>query len=401
MKHWKKGLALGAAVSGGVALSLRLAYPKVAPGLRLAGWVGKRLTAAKTETELRERNAHYLGPKPKLRQTRWMRSERVAVTRPDGTVLSGVLFRPRDVRPNATGVLFLHGGGFVGGFAEDSFKQAARLIRASNTVVFAPSYRLAVEAPYPAALEDAATALRYLRDHAAWWQVNPDQLMVMGVSAGGGLAAALTLYERETKDVAIAAQFPLYPMLHDRMFTAGALHNHGFVWDSVRNRLGWQLYLGALADAGVNVPATAAPGRTTDYRGLPPFYSFIGDQDGFLDETRAYVKGLREAGVPATLTVYPGGYHAFEVLAPFAPLARRAQREFMRAYEQAVARDFAPQARDETAPPLSLAKVDRLAAERPPELSLFNFLFDIASRLPSRLPLGDLGTLIKHDNQRT
>ena len=76
----------------------------------------------------------------------------------------------------------------------------------------------------------------------------------------------------------------------------------------------WKLYLGELY--GKDVPSYAAPARATDYSGLPPAVSFVGHVELFHDETVAYIENLRKAGVPAEIAVYPGCYHAFDVVAP-------------------------------------------------------------------------------------
>jgi acetyl esterase/lipase len=89
-------------------------------------------------------------------------------TRRDGSPLRLVVVRPAVPRRHVPGGLWTHGGGYAIGTPEQSLVTARRLVTASNAVVL-PDYRLSVEAPYPAALDDCHDALLWLRDHAATW----------------------------------------------------------------------------------------------------------------------------------------------------------------------------------------------------------------------------------------
>lgn len=133
--------------------------------------------------------------------------------------LSLYVYRPIHPKENAPGLLWMHGGGYAFGTPQQDSGTFKRFIKACGCTVVAPDYSLSPEAPYPAALEDCYTALLWLKNNAARLGVRSDQLMVGGVSAGGGLAAALAIYARDKNEVAIAFQMPLYPMLDDRMMT--------------------------------------------------------------------------------------------------------------------------------------------------------------------------------------
>ena len=120
--------------------------------------------------------------------------------------------------------------------------RAVGLVKRFGVVVLAPGYRLSLQAPYPAATEDCYAALLYLKEHAAALGVRSDQIMVGGESAGGGLCAAVCIRARDTGEVNVAFQMPLYPMLDDRD-TETSRENHGRVWNTRRNHLAWRLYL--------------------------------------------------------------------------------------------------------------------------------------------------------------
>lgn len=259
------------------------------------------------------------------------RTMKLMIVRPEGAVRS----------EPATGVLWLHGGGYLLGFPEMAFmSRAADLVRQCGAVLLCPAYRLSPRAPYPAALEDAHHALLYMKDHARDLGIRPDQIMVGGESAGGGLAAALCLYARDAESVRIAFQLPLYPML-DCEDTLTSADNHAKVWNTRRNRFAWRLYLRSIKDG--DVPIYASPARCRDYRGLPPAYTFVGDAEPFYAETLAYVDALRKAGVSAEVDVYPGQYHAFDMMEPNSAAAREAVRRLCEAFRTAQRQCFAPQ----------------------------------------------------------
>ena len=91
--------------------------------------------------------------------------------------------------------------------------RAINLVKNFNAVVISPGYRLAPLHPYPAAINDCYDALLYLLENVDKYNINKDQIMVGGESAGGGLAIALTYMARDKKEVNIAYQMPLYPMI--------------------------------------------------------------------------------------------------------------------------------------------------------------------------------------------
>jgi acetyl esterase/lipase len=239
------------------------------------------------------------------------------------------------------GVLFLHGGGYAFGSPEQFAPIYQMLLRTRDCVIVAPDYRKSFEAPYPAALHDAYGSLLWLKANAAALGVRDDQLFVMGVSAGGGLTAAISLLARDRADVRIAHQFPLYPMLDHRMVTASSRDNDAPLWGSRHSRTAWDLYLRGLA--GEEVPAYASPALETDHADLPPATSFVGELDPFLDETQAYLDALRAAGVAAELRRCPRCYHGFDLVRPGAKVSREANGFLCDRFAHAVDHDFAKQ----------------------------------------------------------
>lgn len=266
--------------------------------------------------------------------------------RPDGELrvekarLSGVptlILHPANREPSGIGLLWIHGGGYILGMKEMVYmSRAADLVRKYGVTVFSPGYRLAWVKPYPAAVEDCFRVLQYMDGHRA--ELGIDRIMVGGESAGGGLCAAVCMMARD-RGILVSHQFPLYPMLSN-LDTDSSRDNHGRVWNTRRNHLGWRLYLRGDARKA-EVSPCASPSRQTDYSSLPPCYTFVSEGEPFYSETLQYVEDLRRAGVPAAVDVYPTDMHAFDMLRPEDELSRRAIRAFERRFEEAMAQGVA------------------------------------------------------------
>ena len=164
--------------------------------------------------------------------------------------------------------------------------------------------------------------------------------MVGGESAGGGLTAALCMYARDKGEINIAYQMPLYPMI-DNEDTESSKDNHAPIWNTKKNHSAWKLYLRGLE--GEEVPAYAAPARQTDYSNLPPAYTFVGDIEPFYCETLTYIENLQKAGIETKVDIYPGCFHAFDMIRPFKQESKDAIAEFERQFCYAVKHYFAPQ----------------------------------------------------------
>lgn len=239
------------------------------------------------------------------------------------------------------GILWIHGGGYITGMAEMVYmSRSIHLVKKYGVTVISPEYRLSGQAPYPAALIDCYHALLYMKKHAEELGVRKNQIMVGGESAGGGLTAALCMYAKDKRTVNIAYQMPLYPMI-DNEDTETSRDNHAPVWNTRRNHYGWKQYLKGIP--GGKVPAYAAPARRKDYSGLPPAYTFVCTAEPFYAETITYIRNMQKAGVEAGIDIYPGMFHAFDMLLPFFPISKRAAEGFEKNFEYAMAHYFSEQ----------------------------------------------------------
>lgn len=234
-------------------------------------------------------------------------------------------FVPAGRDATGAGLVWMHGGGFVMGAAEDDEFTCRRLARDTGAAVVSVDYRLAPETVAPGPVHDCYAALKWVCDNAGALGVDPARLVVGGASAGGGLAACLAILARDRGEIAVSGQLLVYPMLDDR--TASTTEPNPltgeFVWTPADNRFGWASLLGA--DPGsATVSPYAAAARVADVRGLPPALISVGALDLFLDEDMHYAGRLLRAGIATELHVYPGAYHGFNMV----PEARVSQAYF-------------------------------------------------------------------------
>ena len=256
----------------------------------------------------------------------------VVVTKAKAGHVPLLILRPEKPVANAPGVLWNHGGGYMMGMKEMVYGgYGQELVKRYGAVVVAPGYRLSWQKPYPAAIEDCYDALKYLHDHREEFGIG--KIMVGGESAGGGLTAALCMMARDRGEIHVAYQMPLYPMISN-IDTESSRDNHGKVWNTRLNHLGWKLYLRKNAKEAVSPYAAAA--QQTDYTNLPPCYTFIGDGEPFYTETLQFVENLKAAGVEASADVYHTDVHSFDTMQPETELAQRASAAFYRHFEYAM-----------------------------------------------------------------
>jgi acetyl esterase/lipase len=220
--------------------------------------------------------------------------------------------RPKGASGALPCVYSIHGGGYViGSYSMDDalFNQ---LCPALGVIGVSVEYRLAPETPYPGPLEDCYRGLLWTFEHADELGIDTSRIGIRGISAGGGLAAALALLVRDRAQVQLAFQLLDCPMLDDRQNTFSSRQQGLPVWSHESNTYGWRAYLGDLYGTD-DIPYTAAPARAEDLTGLPPAYVSVGTVDGFLDEDVDYAMRLNHAGVPTELHVYPGACHGYQM----------------------------------------------------------------------------------------
>jgi acetyl esterase/lipase len=246
------------------------------------------------------------------------------------------VYRPAGAALPVPAVLWIHGGGYMFGSGLTEDVRLNAWAETLDCVVVSVDYRLAPEHPYPAPLEDCYAALRWTAEQSDELGVDPARIVIVGQSAGGGLAAGLALLARDRAEVAISYQLLIYPMIDDRNTTPSSQLD-AVVWSRAANFLGWRAYLGPFSGE-TDVPVYAAPSRASDLSGLPPTFIGVGTHDVFRDEDIAYALALLAAGVETELHVYPGAPHGFEMITPEAAVARRCRRDIDDALARALRR---------------------------------------------------------------
>ncbi len=241
------------------------------------------------------------------------------------------IYRPEGNQGTLPAMLYLHGGGYMMGLPEMANPFYTDVLKRKDIVIVAPDYRLSQKDPFPAGFNDCYDTLLWIRDNAKELNINPDQIMIAGHSAGGGMTAAVTLKARDTKDVKIAFQMPIYPMLDHRMITPSSRMLGSTMWDANINDFAWNLYLRNIKG---QVPAYASPSLNEDYTDFPPTISFVGDLEPFYDEDVAYIEALKNASVPVKFKIFKGGYHGFEVGSPDTEIGKAANTFQLDAFEE-------------------------------------------------------------------
>jgi len=259
-----------------------------------------------------------------------VQSEHRVITTPDGDL--GVHVYRKSDRPGQPALLWIHGGGYVMGSAEDS--RAGSFAELCDITVFSVDYRLAPEHPYPAPMDDCQNALNWLFDNADSLGIDAGRIAIGGASAGGGLAAGLALRNRDTANHPVCFQLLLYPMIDNlHATTSGQIENHP-IWTRGASFSAWEMYLNG--EPGPEASPYAAPTRAAELAGLPPAYICVGVEDLFRDEDVDYARRLMAADVPCELALFPGVYHAAEVFTPDAVVSRRLNRSIVNALADAM-----------------------------------------------------------------
>jgi acetyl esterase len=234
----------------------------------------------------------------------------LAIPAPHGSIPARV-YTPKTLRQRdglAPCLLFFHGGGWVIGDLDSHDVACRKLAYEGELIVVSVDYRLAPEHKFPAAVEDAIAATKWVATHAKQIGVDASRLMVGGDSAGGNLAAVVAIAARDDKGPALAGQVLIYPatdfaMTHPshRETETSILLTHSVI------RWFRDHYLNGSADVD---DWRASPARAA-LAGLPPAYVLTAGADPLRDEGDEYARRLREAGVAVTYRTFPGQFHGF------------------------------------------------------------------------------------------
>jgi len=221
------------------------------------------------------------------------------------------LYRPLGSRADERlpALVYFHGGGWTFGDLDTHDVVCRELANLARCAVASVDYRLAPEHKFPAAVEDAVAATRWVTREAEALALDPARIAVGGDSAGGNLAAVVALAARDEGGPRLAMQVLIYPATD----MAADTPSHGEFADGyvlTRDAILWSRgnYLRSPDDVA---DWRASPLRARDHSRLPPAYVVTCGFDPLRDEGRAYAERLRAAGVPVTYECFEGMVHGF------------------------------------------------------------------------------------------
>jgi acetyl esterase len=241
--------------------------------------------------------------------------------------------RARHYAPDSQGeaplIVFFHGGGFVVCDLDTHDPACRVLCRDAAAHVLAVDYRLAPEAPFPAAVEDAQAALAWAQAHARELGADPARIAVAGDSAGGNLATVVCQLAKRNGAPAPAAQLLLYPAV-DRSTVRPSLELFRDGFFLTRDDVDWYFenyVAGVQVDPG---DPRLSPLRCPDLSGLPPALVVTAGFDPLRDEGEAYARALRDAGNVVVLRRFDSLIHGFANMIGLSRSCREAMTEVAR-----------------------------------------------------------------------
>lgn len=234
-----------------------------------------------------------------------------------GSELKLDLFLPKAGPSPRPGIVFIHGGGWSGGNRQAFYRQAAHLASKRGYVGACIAYRLSGEAKFPAAVEDAKCAVRWLRGNAKTYGVDPNRIAAAGGSAGGHLVAMLALADKATELEGTGGNAEVSSRINLAIVFNGptdltVLAGRAQTVNPVSN------FLGAMPADKPELYRQASP-VTYVNKQAPPFLFLHGtaDQTVPIEQAKLLQRQLREAGVQAELEEFPGAAHGFFNRSPF------------------------------------------------------------------------------------
>jgi acetyl esterase len=286
----------------------------LAPGMRRTGKVVRRLPGASialaTDADIERASggstpeffASILqGTKPKgvTAEDREVEGIRVRIYRPASPAVPELAEGPHPL------IVYFHGGGFVYGDLRGGDWLCGTVAKDLEAIVVSVEYRLAPKHPFPAGIEDCYAATVWCARHAAELGADAARLGVMGESAGGTLAAVVTLMARDNDGPVIRHQALLYPSTGAGDTESRRANADAFILTAADMKRFGELYAGDPSDWRVS------PIKAKSFAGLPPALVEVAEHDPLHDDGVLYAEKLRAAGVDVRLVNFPAMPHGF------------------------------------------------------------------------------------------
>ncbi|HEY9054641.1 MAG TPA: alpha/beta hydrolase [Rectinemataceae bacterium] len=224
--------------------------------------------------------------------------------------LACVVIEPDPPVRDAPGILYFHGGGFVFPTQTLMLGNAAAFALGAGATVILPEYRLAIDFPFSAPAEDCYASLLWAVQNAETLGIDPARIILYGESAGGCLAAAVTLMAKDRGGPEIRSQMLVYPVT-DSSQTGESLKTYSEgLWPASANRRMWELYM---RNGDFGMPGYASPLQAENLGGLPPAYIELAEIDSLFSEGQAYARRLEASGCEVTVDTIPGAFHGWDM----------------------------------------------------------------------------------------
>ena len=231
------------------------------------------------------------------------------------------LYVPNSAPARPAALVFYHGGGWTIGDLDGYDVLCRQIADESGMAVISVDYRLAPEHKFPAAVIDAIAATEWIAAHAAKLGIDPAKLFVGGDSAGGNLAAVVSIHARDQGEPMIAGQVLIYPSVDARMIhPSHSDPETSVLLTHAMTKYFFAHYLSGSADAE---DWRASPARVQDLSRLPQAFVITARADPLYDEGEEFSQRLRDAGVKVTNVHYAGQFHGFITMGRLIPEANR------------------------------------------------------------------------------
>jgi acetyl esterase/lipase len=251
----------------------------------------------------------------------------VLAARSDGGEVRMRLYRAATADPSGTlpALVYFHGGGWVIGDPDTHDSLCRHLANAARCVVLSVDYRLAPEYKFPTAVEDCFAAVHWVAEKATGFGVDRERIAVGGDSAGGNLAAVVSLLARDRAAPHLCLQALLYPAVDCSMsYPSHERFAEGYLLTRPAIRWFYEHYLRGPADVA---DWRASPLQAPDLSGVAPAFVLTAGNDVLCDEGEAYTRRLERSGVPVEHRHFSDQIHGFLTMGKIVRAARPALDE--------------------------------------------------------------------------
>lgn len=224
--------------------------------------------------------------------------------------ISTLVIEPKQCGDNLPCIMFFHGGGFLLKASNAHYKIAKLYAEKANCKVVLPDYRLLPKHRYPVAIEDCYNTYLWVLQNAEMLNINRDKMIATGDSAGGNIAAAVTLMLRDNKKQIPKGTLLIYPVLDKSMSTESMKrYTDTPIWDSRCTELFWKIYL---ENQDMTQVKYASIMDVDSLELFPKTYVEVAEFDCLYDEGVAFAERLKNVNIPVELHEIQGGCHGYE-----------------------------------------------------------------------------------------